>query len=109
MSLEGFVGHKVAKGIVAIQRPVILVLMTIAAAAFTVLGFYAIVKITQLIIEGDWALKADSPWWVIPVAVVLLLAAILVPFLLARISARYAGKALKQIRENGMIYTESSE
>ncbi len=106
MSLEGFIGNVLAKGFVAIQRPVILVLMTIATAAFTFLGFYAILKIGQFLLTTEFTLKADAPWWAIPVAAFLLLAAILVPFLLARISWRYAGKALRQIREDGMIYSE---
>ena len=109
MSLEGFIGNVLAKGFVAIQRPVILVLMTIATAAFTFVGVYAILKIGQMILTTELTLEADAPWWVIPVAVVLLLATILVPFLLARISWRYAGKALKQIREDGMIYSEDPE
>ncbi len=108
MSLEGFIGNVLARGFVAIQRPLILVLMTMATAAFTFLGFYAILKIGQLLLTAEWTLKADAPWWAIPVAVVLLLGAILVPFLLARISWRYAGKALRQIREDGMIYSEDS-
>ncbi len=109
MSLEGFIGNVLAKGFVAIQRPVILVLMTIATAAFTFLGVYAVLKIGQMILTNEFSLQADTPWWAIPVGVVLLLATILVPFLLARISWRYAGKALKQIREDGMIYLEDSE
>ncbi len=109
MSLEGFIGNVLAKGFVAIQRPVILVLMTIATAAFTFLGVYAILKIGQMILTTGLVLKADAPWWAAPVMVVLVVATILVPFLLARISWRYAGKALKQIREDGMIYSENSE
>ncbi len=109
MSLEGFVGHKIAQGIVALQRPVILVLMTIATVAFTVLGCYSILKIGQLVFTTEWALEADAPWWVVPVAVVLLLGAILVPFLLARISWRYARKALQQIREDRILYFEDPE
>ena len=103
MSLDSYLGHKVAQGIVAIQRPAILVLMLVASLAFVFLGFYAIVKFSYPMVAGEMEMNENAT---LGIRLGFALFVCIPPFLLAWLSALYAKKALAQIREGGMIYSE---
>ncbi len=106
MSLESYLGHKVSQGIVAIQRPAILVLMMIASLSFVFLGFYAIVKFGHPMLTGEFEMNENAT---LGVRLGFALLACVPPFLLAWLSAHYAKKALRQIREDGLVYFEPEE
>ena len=106
MAIENIVGNKIARGIVALQRPVILVVMSICALAFLFLGFYAIVAFGYPMATGEAEAAGTAT---LGVRLWLALLACITPFLLAKLSWRYAKKALEQIREDGVIYSEPPE
>ena len=106
MSLEGFVGHKIAQSIVALLRPVILVLMTISTVAFFFVGFYAIVEFGYPMVSGEMEMNDNAT---LGIRLGFALFVCIPPFLLAWLSWHYAKKALKQIREDRILYFEESE
>lgn len=103
MSLETRLGTKILQGVVALQRPAILVLMVIAAIAFVFLGFYAIVKFGVPVLTGGIEMNDNAT---LGVRLGFALAACVPPFLLAWLCSYYAKKALRQIREDGVVYNE---
>ena len=92
MLSDSYIGTKIAKGVVAVQRPAILILMSVCTVAFVGLGFYAIYAFGYPVVSGEMAIFVCVP-----------------PFLVAWLSTYYAKKALRQIREDGAIYSEESE
>lgn len=106
MSLEGFVGDKIAKGIVALQRPLILVLMTIASIAFIAVGFYAIAEFGYPVVSGEIEMNENAS---LGIRLAFALLVCIPPFLLSWLSWHYARRALTQIREDRILYFEDPE
>ena len=94
MSLESRLGTRILQGVVAFQRPAILVLMVIAALAFVFLGFYAIVKFGYPVLTGGIEMNENATL-LIRIGLALLIC--VPPFLPAWLSWHYAKKARRQI------------
>ena len=100
---DAYIGTKIMQGLVAIQRPVILVVMGISTLAFVLLGFYAIVAFGYPMVTGEAEAAGTAT---LGVRIGLALLVCISPFLIAKLSWHYAKKALKQIREGGVLYSE---
>lgn len=106
MLSDSYIGTKIAKGVVAVQRPAILILMSVCTVAFVGLGFYAIYAFGYPVVSGEMAMNENATIWIrIGFAIFVCVP----PFLVAWLSTYYAKKALRQIREDGAIYSEESE